>query len=158
MEERDSKHKLMNTYHCTMQAYRLISLLCCCRFPQAVMRGSINGNKLIKTVHKNVNGKSCFITSRTGEREKSERLTLARVHKFHSFFVKRYNGTSEKVHTIRDNRCRASHTLSCVHFATLFFNDFRLCAIRWNINGKQKRAAELAFDWISSSDRSRGEN
>jgi hypothetical protein len=32
-----------------------------CRFPQAVMRSSINGNKLIKTVHKNVN-ESCFIT------------------------------------------------------------------------------------------------
>ena len=73
-----------------------------------------------------------------------DRLTLARVHIslffLFLFFVKLHNGTSEKVHTIRDNRCRASHTLlSCVHFATLFFNDFHLCAIRLNINGKQRR-------------------
>lgn len=94
---------------------------------------SINGNKLIKRVHKNVKERKLLY-----HRAKMRLTFVARVH---ILFCHITIETSEAVHTIRDNRCRAaSNVVMCtLVFATLFFNDFHLYAIRWNINSKQKK-------------------
>lgn len=118
---------LMNAYHHkTMQTHRsdspfsslsLLRALCAAfGFPRA----SINGNKLIKNI-KRVQwiGENLLYHIRAAFAGTSSPLF---------FFVKAYNGTSETVHTIGGNRCRASHVVMCtLVFATLFFNDFHLC-------------------------------